>query len=164
MFDPRHNCLCPTSSLLPSDIQTLAFVPQLPQSLTPRSVVALVKNPHLRRPSPCPCPHYPLHSSPRSYSQSLLSLHLCRPCLHPHPLHLHLLPTMSPQLLPPLLLLQSRHPSLAPSFTQLTQLPVSSLVLTPPPLPCPLNTPSITAQLTTQLTRYCSSLRIPHFP
>ena len=79
-----------------------------------------------------------LVASPRSYSQSSSLSHLCCPRLRLHPLRLRLLPTTSPRLPLPSLLPQSQHLSLAPSFPQL---PVSSLVLTPPPLPCPFEHP-----------------------
>ena len=80
-------------------------------------------------------------ASLRNYSQSSSSSRLRRPCLCLRPLCLHLLPTTPPQLPLPSLLPQSQRPSLAPSFTRLAQLPVSSLVFTPPPLPCPFEHP-----------------------
>ena len=82
-----------------------------------------------------------LIASPRSYSQSSSSSRLRRPCLRLRPLRLRLLPITYPQLPLPSLLLQSRRASPAPSFPHLTQLPVSSTVLTPPPLPCPFEHP-----------------------
>ena len=110
-------------------------------------MVTLIKNPRLHRPSPRPCSRYPHRQSSQLLPVFVIiappssSLRLHRPRLCLRPLCLHLLPTTSPQLLLPSLLLQSRHPSLAPSFTHLAQLPVSSLVLTPPPLPCPFEYP-----------------------
>ena len=169
MFDLCRDCLA-SLRVSPSDIQTLAFVPQLPQSLAPCSVVALAKNPHLHHPSPRPRPCYHRCSSPCPLSVFTVTPSLCHrrtfvvlafvfilfifTCSQ-----LRLPSSSRPRYssscnIPPLL-----HPS--PSSHNSQSAPRCS-----PHLPCPalLNTPSITAQLTTQLTRYCSSLCVPHFP